>query len=76
MEAIGIMHIRMRQPGATSRQDTHLITADVILDQATIFVVLKEHDGTWPFAVQNNSRHEIVFGQIVSHLRSDTDVFH
>ena len=65
MEAIGIMHIRMREPGATSRQDTRLITADVILDQATIFVVLKEHDGAWPFTVHNKSRHEIAFGQIV-----------
>ena len=66
MEALGIMHVRMREPGSTSRQDTHLIVADVILDQATIFVVLKEHDGPWPMTIENNSIFEIAFGQIVS----------
>ncbi|KAH8120322.1 vacuolar protein sorting-associated protein vps13 [Phellopilus nigrolimitatus] len=64
MEAIGSVHTRMRQTGSTSRQDTHLIVADVILDKATIFIVLSPHDGPWPFVIENKSDYDVTFGQI------------
>lgn len=65
MESIGTMHVLMRPAGSTSRQDVHLIDAEIILDQATIFIVLSTHEGPWPFSVENKSNHEVTFGQIV-----------
>ncbi|KAI5124698.1 hypothetical protein M0805_004304 [Coniferiporia weirii] len=64
MEAIGSVHVRMRPAGSTSRQNAHLITADVILEKATIFIVLSPHSGSWPFVIENESDYEISFGQI------------
>ena len=65
MEAIGTVHVRMRPAGSTSEQ-VHLVDANVVLDKATIFVILSAHDGPWPFMIENQSSHEVTIGQIVS----------
>lgn len=69
MEAIGLVHVRMRPPGSTSREDTHLVDADIVLDNATIFVILSPHNGPWPFVIDNGSSCEIRFGQSVRVLQ-------
>lgn len=65
MEAIGSVHVRMRPAGSTSRQETHLVSVDVVLEKASIYIVLLPHTGTWPFTIENKSDYEIAFGQIV-----------
>ncbi|EJD03959.1 vacuolar protein sorting-associated protein vps13 [Fomitiporia mediterranea MF3/22] len=63
MEAIGTVHVRMRPAGSTSEQ-VHLVDANVVLDKATIFVILSAHEGPWPFMIENQSSHEVTIGQI------------
>ena len=68
MEAIGTVHVRMRPPGSTSRDDDHLIDANVALSQATIFIVLRDHEGPWPVTIENDSSFDVSIGQIVSFM--------
>lgn len=66
MESIGSIHVPMRPPGSPSRRDRHIVVVDILLDQATIFIVLKPHTGPWPFLIENKSSFAVTFGQIVS----------
>ncbi|KAL5518944.1 VPS13 [Sanghuangporus vaninii] len=74
MEAIGTVHVRLYPPGSTSGQDAHLVDMNVILEKATIFIVLTGHDGPWPFVIENRSGYDISFGQVdEAHERPDND---
>ena len=64
MGAIGKIHVRMR-PAGTTRQDAHLVTVDVVLEKASIYIILSPHTGSWPFTIENKSDYEVAFGQIV-----------
>ena len=68
MEAMGAVHVRMRPAGSISQSDIHLIKVDVILEKATIYVVLSPHEGSWPFVVENESDFEAIIGQSVSFI--------
>lgn len=70
MEDIGSVHVRMRLPGSNTSSEIHLIVADVVIEGATIFVMLSREKGPWPFAIENNSDHEVSFGQTVCTIYS------
>ena len=63
MAAVGKIHVRMR-PAGTTRQDAHLITVDVALKKASIYIILSPHSGSWPFTIEIKSDYEVAFGQI------------
>lgn len=68
MEAIGTVHVRLCPPGSTSKQDAHLVDVNVILEKATMFIVLALHDGSWPLMIENRSGYDVSIGQVVSDL--------
>ena len=55
----------MVYPGQRREESSHLIVVEVLIEGATIFVNLLQHEGDWPFLIQNDSDRRITLGQTV-----------
>lgn len=54
------------------RNDTEveLIRVHVVMEVATVFIVLNKEEGRWPYRIDNRSSWDITFTQHVSYLCS------
>lgn len=63
VENIGSVHIRTTPAG--ERGEQRLLRADVSLEGATIFIVLHQETGRWPFTIENFSQYPLKIAQVV-----------
>ncbi|EJD47755.1 vacuolar protein sorting-associated protein vps13 [Auricularia subglabra TFB-10046 SS5] len=61
VENIGSVHMRMTSPG--NQDNEHLLRADVLVEGATIFIVLHRETDRWPFTIENHSQYSIKLAQ-------------
>lgn len=66
IEDIGTVYIRMCPPSNSPISSPHLISVDIVLEHATVFIRLSPNrDSVWPFSIENDSVHEVSFAQTV-----------
>ena len=49
-----------------SDEVTDLVRTEILLEDATIFVILNKEEGKWPFRIENYSDVDVTFYQQVS----------
>ncbi|EJT79394.1 vacuolar protein sorting-associated protein 13 [Gaeumannomyces tritici R3-111a-1] len=66
---IGTTHIKLAKPGQRQR----LIRAEVLMEDATIFITLSMETKSWPFSMRNESDTEFTFYQANPNVDEDGD---
>ncbi|ATY65465.1 vacuolar sorting-associated vps13 [Cordyceps militaris] len=66
---IGTTHIKIAKPGQRQR----LIRAEVLMEDATLFVQLSMETKNWPFSIRNESDTEFTFYQANPTVEEDDD---
>ncbi|OAA63095.1 vacuolar protein sorting-associated protein vps13 [Cordyceps fumosorosea ARSEF 2679] len=66
---IGTTHIKIAKPGQRQR----LIRAEVLMEDATVFIQLSMETKNWPFSVRNESDTEFTFYQANPTVEEDDD---
>jgi vacuolar protein sorting-associated protein 13A/C len=61
---LGRVHVKLAKAG----QRQELIRAEIMLEQATLFLHLSYETNSWPFSVRNETDVEFLFFQAVSRL--------
>ena len=72
LQDIGSVYFRLKTPGTAST--IRLIRADVKVHGSSIFVSFNHAVEGWPFAIENDSGHQVTFSQTVSSLSCSTIV--
>ncbi|ORY51917.1 hypothetical protein BCR33DRAFT_712120 [Rhizoclosmatium globosum] len=60
IDQVGITYVKLGRMGTT---DEDLIRAEVILENATLFIIFSREEGRWPIRVENNSDATVFFWQ-------------
>ena len=59
---IGRIHLKL----AKADREIHLLRIEILLEQATVFLILNREEGKWPYRIDNHSNVDVVFYQQVS----------
>lgn len=65
IENLGAVHLQLTPPSA---QSPRLLRADVLIEGASIFVIISEEKRGWPLLLDNTSDYDVIFSQTVGVL--------
>ncbi|KAI8610486.1 hypothetical protein BC830DRAFT_1069804 [Chytriomyces sp. MP71] len=60
IDQVGRTYIKLSQMGTS---DEELIRAEVVLENATLFIIFSREEGRWPIRIENKSDIDVQFGQ-------------
>jgi len=62
IDELGRVHVKLGK----SDEETDLVRTEILLEDATVFVILNKEEGKWPFRIENYSDVNVTFYQQVS----------
>ncbi|KAL1915167.1 uncharacterized protein VTP21DRAFT_7648 [Calcarisporiella thermophila] len=70
IQELGRAHIKLVNGNRSS--DLTLMRCEILLEEATVFIVFSKETEKWPFRIDNNSSTEVIFYQQDPHASSET----